>query len=135
MAVYALRLRDGNCIMVDAPTEGQARKSAESLGPAEIVTVRELKAFIVQFVLTDEGEFLGTLREKTTVTDLHEHEYPLLGVANTQSYADFGASETDSRTEAVLFSEAARRHADRWDTRDKQIISYAVQQERSRFSH
>jgi len=135
MAVYALRLRDGNCIMVDAATEGQARKSARLLGTNEIVTVRELKTFIVQFVLTDEGEFLGTLREKNTVADLHDHEYPFLGAANTQSYADFGAAETDSKTEAVLFNEAGRRHTKDWDTRDKQTIRYAVQQERSRFSH
>jgi hypothetical protein len=58
-----------------------------------------------------------------------------LKVANAQSYADFGASETDSQTEAVRFSSPVRRHAQKWDERDKQIVHYAVEQERLRFSH
>ena len=131
--VYALRLRDGNCIIVNALTEGDARQSAQSLTASEVVTVRELQSFAVQFVLTNEGEFVGTLLEKKTIADLYDHEYPMLGVANTQSFADFGAPDTDNTTEVVRFSESARRHADEWDSRDRQIVRYAVEQERSRF--
>ena len=52
-----------------------------------------------------------------------------------KSYADFGTSETDSQTESVRFSSPVRRHAQEWDLRDKQIVRYAVEQERLRFAH
>ena len=67
--------------------------------------------------------------------DLHQHEYPILGAASAQSYADFGVSETDSKTDVVRFNSTARRHAQEWDERDKEIVRYAVEQERLRFAH
>ncbi len=135
MSLYVLRLRDGNCIVVDAPTEEKARQRAKPLAASEVATARELDSFVAQFALTDEGELAATLLDKNTISDLHEHEYPLLNAANAQSYMDFDASETDSKTEAVLFSRGASRHAGDWDTRDKQILRYAVEQERLRFAH
>ena len=135
MSIYVLRLRNGNCIVVDALTENQARESARLLAAGEIVTARQLKTFVVQFALGDEGEFAGTLLDKKTLADLHDHEYPMLGAANAQSYADFDASETDSGKDPVLFNPPARRHLQEWDERDKQIVRYAVEQERSRFAH
>jgi hypothetical protein len=48
---------------------------------------------------------------------------------------DFGTSETDSNTEAVLFDPTASCHAKGWDKRDKQIVHYAVEQERLRFAN
>ena len=135
MSIYVLRLRDGNCIVVDALNEDHARKNAEPLAASEVVTARELDAFVAQFVLNDNGELTGTLLDKETIADLHQHEYPMLKAANAQSYADFGASEGDSKTETVRFSPPARRHAQEWDERDKQIVRYAVEQERLRFAH
>ena len=135
MSIYVLRLRDGNCIIADAANEEQARTSAKPLVASEVVTARELKVFVVQFTLSDEGELSGILLDKNTVGDLHDHEYPMLGAANAQSYADFGVSETDSKTDAVLFTPTARRHVEKWGDRDKEIIRYAVKQERLRFSH
>ena len=135
MFIYVLRLRDGNCIVTNAPNEERARKNAEPLAASEIVTVRELDAFVAEFVLNDSGELTATLLDKKTIADLHQHEYPMLGTANTQSYADFGASESDSNTEAVRFSSIARRHTEDWDQRDKQIVRYAVEQERLRFAN
>jgi hypothetical protein len=135
MSIYVLRLRDGNCVVTNAPNEDDARKSVESLAASEVVTVRELNAFVAQFVLNDNGELTSTLLEKKTIADLHQHEYPMLGTANTQSYADFGASEADSTKEAIRFSSTARRHTEDWDERDKQIVRYAVEQERSRFAN
>jgi hypothetical protein len=135
MSMYVLRLRDGNCIVTNAPTEERARKNVEPLAASEIVTVRELDAFVAQFVLNDNGELTATLLDKKTVADLHQHEYPMLGTANTQSYADFGASEGDSKTDAVRFSSTGRRHAEGWAERDKQIVRYAVEQERQRFAN
>jgi hypothetical protein len=135
MSIYVLRLRDGNCIVTNAPNEERARKNVELLAASEIVTVRELDAFVAQFVLNDNGELTATLLDKKTIADLHQHEYPMLGTANMQSYADFGASEDDSKTETVRFSSTGRRHAEDWDDRDQQIVRYAVEQERLRFAN
>jgi hypothetical protein len=135
MSIYVLRLRDGNCVVTNAPNQDDARKSIEPLAASEVVTVRELDAFVAQFVLNDNGELTATLLDKKTIADLHQHEYPMLGTANTQSYADFGASGADSTKEAIRFSSTARRHTEDWDERDKQIVRYAVEQERSRFAN
>jgi hypothetical protein len=135
MSIYVLRLRDGNCIVTHAPNEERAWKNVEPLAASEIVTVRELDAFVAEFVLNDKGELTATLLDKKTIGDLHQHEYPMLGTANMQSYADFGASEGDSKTDAVRFSSTGRRHAEDWDERDKQIVRYAVEQERLRFAN
>ena len=135
MSIYVLRLRGGNCIVTNASNEDHARKNVEPLAASEIVTVRELDTFVAQFVLNDNGELTATLLDKKTIADLHQHEYPMLGTANTQSYADFGVSEGDSKTEAVRFSSTARRHTEDWDERDEQIVRYAVEQERLRFAN
>src|SRR5256886_15639149 len=135
MPVYVLRLRDGNCIVVDARNEDQARENAKPLAASEIVSARKLKSFVAHFALGDEGELAATLVDKKTLSDLHEHEYPMLRAANAQSYDDFGASESDSNTEMVLFDSAVRHHARGWDKRDKQIVRYAVEQERLRFTN
>lgn len=135
MSLYVLRLRDGNCIVVDAPSEEKARERAKPLAASEIATTRKLESFVAQFSLTDEGELAAILLEKTTVAELHEHEYPMLNAAHAQSYMDFNASETDSKTDAVLFNQDATVHAEEWDRRDEQIIHYAVEQERLRFAN
>lgn len=135
MSIYVLRLRDGNCLVVNALNEDHARKNVAPLAASEVVTVRELDAFVAQFVLNDNGELTATLLDKETIADLHQHEYPMLGAANAQSYADFGASETDSKTDMVRFNSTARRHTQDWDARDKEIVRYAVEQERLRFAH
>jgi hypothetical protein len=135
MSIYVLRLRDGNCIVTNASNEDHARKNVETIAASEIVTVRGLDTFVAEFVLNDNGELTATLLDKKTIADLHQHEYPMLGTANMQSYADFGASEGDSKTETVRFSSTGRRHAEDWDERDKQIVRYAVEQERLRFAN
>lgn len=135
MSIYVLRLRDGNCIVANAADEDHARTSVKPLAASEVVTVRELDTFVAQFVLNDNGELSATLLDMETIADLHQHEYPMLEAANAQSYADFGVSEADSKTDTVRFSSPARRHAQEWDERDKQIVRYAVEQERSRFAH
>lgn len=135
MSLYVLRLRDGNCIVVDAPSEEKAMERAKPLAASEIATARKLESFVAQFSLTDEGELTAILLEKETVAELHEHEYPMLNAAHAQSYMDFNASETDSKTDAVLFNQDATVHAQEWDRRDEQIIHYAVEQERLRFAN
>lgn len=135
MSLYVLRLRDGNCIIADAPTEEKARERARSLAASEVATARKLDSFVAQFALTDEGELAATLLDKSTLSELLQHEYPMLRAAHANSYDDFNASETDSKTDAVLFSATASRHVQGWDKRDKQILHFAVEQERLRFAH
>jgi hypothetical protein len=135
MSLYVLRLRDGNCIILDALNEDGARERAKPLAASEVVTARKLDSFVAQFALTDEGELTATLLDKNTVSELHQHEYPMLKAANAQSYMDFDASETDSKTYAVLFNTDASLHAKQWDNRDKKILHYAVEQERLRFAN
>lgn len=135
MSLYVLRLRDGNCIIADAPSEAKARERVKPLAASEVATVRKLDSFVAQFVLTDEGELSATLLDRNTISELHQHEYPMLRAAHADSYTDFDASETDSRTNTVLFNAAARRHAQEWDKRDKKILHFAVEQERLRFAN
>jgi hypothetical protein len=135
MSLYVLRLRDGNCIVTDARNEEQARENATRLSASEVVSTRKLKSFVAQFALGEEGGFAGTLVDSNTLSDLYRHEYPMLGAANAQSYADFDSSEKDSKTNIVLFDPATRRHSQNWENRDKQIVRYAVEQERLRFAN
>ena len=135
MQLYVLRLRDGNCIIVAAPSEEKATARARRLAASEIASIRCLESFVAQFCLTDEGELAANILDGKTIAELHEHEYPLLRAAHAHSYEDFGSSETDSNTHAVRFSSAASLHAKQWDTRDKETIRYAVEQERLRFAH
>jgi hypothetical protein len=135
MPVFVLRLRDGNCIVADAVNEAAATESVKSLAASEVVTVRKLGSFVAQFSLTDEGELASVILDKKTVSDLYQHEYPLLHAAHAHSYQDFGSSETDSKTEEVLFSSLANLHARQWDKRDKEIVQCAVEQERLRFAN
>jgi hypothetical protein len=135
MSLYVLRLRDGNCIVVDAPSEQKARERARPLAASEVATARKLDSFVAQFALNDDGQLSATLLDKKTISDLHRHEYPLLHAAHTHSYLDFDDSETDNTTDAVLYDSKAHAHARDWDTRDKDIVQFAVQQERLRFAN
>jgi len=135
MSLYVLRLRDGSCVIADASDEETAREKARPLAASEVATARKMESFVAHFALSDKGELAATLLDKKTLSDLHEHEYPLLHAANAQSYMDFDHSETDSRTEAVLYDPKASVHASGWDKRDKDIVEFAVQQERLRFAN
>src|SRR5207244_10792279 len=96
--------------------------------------VRELRSVARQVMLTDDGEVRCILLDEQTLADLRAHEYPILTSAQTQSYADFNSSETDSKAEHVLYDALAQKHIDAWDDRDKRLVSYAVQQERDRLA-
>jgi hypothetical protein len=135
VSLYVLRLRSGNCIIVDAPNEASARERAKPLAASEVASARKLESFVAQFALTDEGELSATLLDKNTVSELHHHEYPMLEAAHAESYIDFDASESDSKIDAVLFNAGANLHAQQWDKRDRRIIHYAVEQERLRFAN
>src|SRR5467141_3750056 len=111
MSLYVLRLRDGNCIIAEAVNERVAKKRAEEIGAnSEVATIRALSSFAAHFVLTDEGELDAILLDVHTLTELHKHEYPMSKAATRQSYEDFGASQTDSAADRVLYDIDAARH-------------------------
>jgi hypothetical protein len=136
MPLYVLRMRDGNCIIADAGNEAEATQRAQSVGATnEAATIRKLGAFVAQFSLSDEGELRSVLLDEATVADLLQHEYPMLAAARAHAYHEFGASETDSNIEPILFDPRARSHAKEWDKRDQTMIGYAVEEERRRLAN
>jgi len=136
MTIFVLRMRNGNCVVAAAENEAVARERAKDIGrDIEIAGVRELSSFVAQFTLTDEGELVSTLRDRQTLSDLHSHEYPMLYAARSHSYADFGASPTSAASEPVLYDSGVRTDRCEWDVRDKNMISYVVQQERERLAN
>jgi hypothetical protein len=132
MSLYVLRLRNGDCVIMDAMNEREARERTGKLATSEVATIRPLGVFAAQFALTDEGELQSTILDQGTVAELNKHEYPMLEAARSHSYVDFDSSETDSKTERVLFDAVARHHAQAWDKRTQAMILYAVEQERLR---
>jgi hypothetical protein len=135
MNVFALRLRDGGCLIVLAEDESAARNRAQSLcSVEEIASVRPVSSFAARFSLTDDGDLVSTLLDPVCLADLIAHEYPMLNAARAQSFDDFGASQTDSQTEPVLYDREAREHKADWEGRDKSLISFAVRQERQRLA-
>jgi hypothetical protein len=136
MPVFALRLRDGNCLIIAAETQEAALARAHTFGrDSAIVSCREIKAFALEFTLQDEGDLKATLQDQETLADLFTNEYPMLGTALKQSYNDFNSSETDSRSEPVLYDDDARKHLAGWEKRDREIVTFSVLQERQRFSN
>ena len=135
MSLYVLRLRDGNCIVVDAPSEVKARERARPLAASEVATARKLDSFVAQFALKDDGELTATLLDRNTISNLHQHEYPLLHAAHAQSYLEFDHSEKSSKTDPVLYDLKTSLHGREWGKRDKDIVQFAVYQERLRFAN
>jgi hypothetical protein len=135
MSLYVLRLRNGDCVIMYAMNEREARERTGKLVTSEVATIRPLGVFAAQFALTDEGELHSTVLDQGTVAELNKHEYPMLEAARSHSYVDFDSSETDSKTERVLFDAVARHHAQGWDKRTQAMIRYAVEQERLRFAN
>ena len=97
MTIFALRMRNGNCVVAAAENEAAARERAKDIGrDIEIASVRELSSFVARFTLTDEGELVSILLDRQTLSDLHSHEYPMLYAARSHSYDDFGPSPTNA---------------------------------------
>jgi hypothetical protein len=136
MRIFALRMRNGNCIVAAAQNEASARDRAKDIGSdIEIASARELTSFVAQFTLTDEGELVSLLLDRQTLLDLHSHEYPMLYAAHSHSYDDFGPSPTNALAEPLLYNSDTRTDRRDWDVRDKNMISYVVQKERERLAN
>jgi hypothetical protein len=135
MPLFALRLRDGNCLVIAADTESEALNRAHTFSRSAIASCRPIQDFIAEFTLSDDGDLKCVLQEGATVREFYDHEYPMLAAAVNQSYADFDSSVTDSRTDAIRFDDEARAHRSNWGQRDREIVTFAVLQERQRFSN
>ena len=135
MSLFSFRMKDGNTVIVYAQDERLAKEAIGEMGlQSTVATVREIRTFAASFSLSDSGDLLATLLHPGTLKELAP-DYPLLLAARAHSYADFGSSQTDDRSKPVLFEQTARQHAKGWNERDKDVIGYAVQQERERFSN
>jgi hypothetical protein len=135
MPLYVLRMRDGNCVIAYADNEANASQRAQQIGESGVATIRQIDSFVAQFSLSNDGELKSALLDRSTVADLHRHEYPMLAAATAHAYEEFGSSETDSREVHVLYDHGASSHAKGWDERDKKMIEYAVRQERLRLAN
>lgn len=72
MTIFALRMKNGNCVVAAAENETGARERAKDIGrDIEIASVRELSSFVARFTLTDEGELVSILLDRQTLSDLH----------------------------------------------------------------
>jgi len=135
MRLFLFRMKDGNCVVVYSKDETSAVAILNEMGvQSSPASVRPIKRFVANFALTDAGDLRTTLLDPGTLEELAP-DYPLLKAARTQSYADFGSSNTDSRSQPVLFDDSTREHLKDWNHRDEDLIGYAVQQERERFSN
>ena len=135
MRLFSFRMKDGNCVIVYAKDEKSAVEILNEMGVQSTVAgVRQITRFVANFALTDSGDLRTTLLDPRTLDEFMP-DYPLLQAARTHSYVDFGSSSRENKSDPVLFDESTRRHTNDWNQRDKDLIGYAVQQERERFSN
>jgi hypothetical protein len=135
MSLFSFRMKDGNTVIVYAQDQLSATEALREMGlQSTVAHVRQIAHFAATFSLTDGGDLHTTLLHPRTLKEL-EPDYPLLQAAKEHSYADFGSSRTDDASNPVRFNQSAREHAKGWNQRDKDVIGYAVQQERERFSN
>jgi hypothetical protein len=134
MSLFSFRMKDGNSVIIYAPDQYAATEVLREIGMQNTVaSVRTLASFAATFCLTETGDLQTTLLHPGTLEELAP-DYPLLQAARAHSYADFATSGTDDPGNPVLFNKSARQHGKRWSQRDKDVIGYAVQQERERLS-
>jgi len=135
MRLFSFRMKDGNSVIIYAPDQRAAEEILTDIGmQSTVANVRQLTRFVANFALTDGGDLHTTLLDSRTLNEVSP-DYPLLKSARAHSYADFGGSTGEHSSEPALFDDSIRQDAHTWDQRDKDLIAYAVQQERERFSN
>lgn len=135
MPLFSLRMKDGNSVIIYAADEGSAAEILRRMGiQSTAASVRPITTFVASFELTDAGDLCTTLLDPGTL-DAMAADYPFLHSARAHSYADFGGSSGNEASEPRLFDESIRQDGHNWDRRDKDVIAYAVRQERERFSN
>ena len=135
MHLFLFRVKDGNSLVVYANDQASAEEILSRMAvQGTAASVRPITAFVANFALTDTGDLETTLLDGGTLNQFAP-DYPLLHAARAHSYADFGGSNTQPLSEPVLMGDAIRQKTGNWDRRDKDMIGYAVQQERERLSN
>jgi hypothetical protein len=135
MRLFSFRMKDGNSVIIYANDQAEASDILSEMGmQGTAASVRPITRFVAAFALTNAGDLHTTLLDPGTLSELAP-DYPLLRSARAHSYADFGSSNAADPCKPVLFDDSVRQDANNWDQRDKDVIAYAVQQERERFSN
>lgn len=135
MRLFSFRMKDGNSVIIYASDEAAAAETLSKMGmQSNAASVRPINRFVAAFALTDAGDLHTTLLDPGTLTELAP-DYPLLRSARAHSYADFSSSSAGDLSKPALFDDSVRQDANNWERRDKDVIAYAVQQERERFSN
>jgi hypothetical protein len=135
MSLFSFRMKDGNSVIIYADNEHAAEDVLREMGlQSTVANVRRIAKFAASFALTDSGDLQAILLHPGTLGELAP-DYPFLKAARAHSYADFGSSSTDDPSNPVLFDHSVRHHVRGWKKRDKDVIGFAVQQERERFSN
>ena len=135
MRLFSFRMKDGNSVIIYADDQRAAEEILTKMGlQGSAATVRPLTRFVVNFALTDAGDLHATLLDPDTLNEVSP-DYPFLHSARAHSYTDFGVSSAAEPSEPLLFDDSARQDAHNWDRRDKDLVAYAVRQERERFSN
>jgi hypothetical protein len=128
-------MKNGNSVVIYAKDETSAIEVLRKMGVQSTpASLRELSTFVANFALSDAGDLEATLLDPGTLNDFAP-DYPLLHAARAHSYADFGNSSGEPSEQPVLFDDSVRQDANNWSNRDKDVIGYAVRQERERFSN
>ena len=135
MRLFSFRMKDGNSVIVYATDEAAAAETLSELGmQSNAASVRPITRFVAAFALTDAGDLHTTLLDPGTLAELAP-DYPFLQSARAHSYVDFGNSSVVDASKPVLFDDSVRQDRKNWSQRDKDVIGYAVQQERERFTN
>ncbi len=126
--LYILRLTSGDCVIALAPDERSARETATKLNPdeeAEVVSVRRLTSFAVQFSPTEEGSLAVAQWDDATLDGILAHEYPLLNEACRRANAEPFLPTPNPKEQALSQLKAAHE-------RNTEIIRQGLRKERQR---
>jgi len=128
--LYILRLANGDCIVTMAADERSAVETAKRLShdaAAEVVAVRPLDGFAVQFSPTEDGSLEVAHWADATLDNILASEYPCLNEAYRRANADPFRKASDS--EEAILSHLKSEH-----DRNTEIIRAGLRLELERFS-
>ncbi|MGD1024586.1 MAG: hypothetical protein ABR880_17500 [Candidatus Sulfotelmatobacter sp.] len=128
--LYILRLANGDCIVTMAADERSAVETAKRLShdaAAEVVAVRPLDGFAVQFSPTEDGSLEVAHWDDATLDNILASEYPCLNEAYRRANADPFRKASDS--EEAILSHLKSEH-----DRNTEIIRAGLRLELERFS-
>jgi hypothetical protein len=97
--LYILRLANGDCVIAMAADERSAVETAKRLSQdaaAEVVAVRPLDGFAVQFSPTEDGSLEVVHWDDATLDNILANEYPCLNEAYCRANAEPFLKPSDS---------------------------------------